>query len=62
MIKKICLLVKKFILGVLFLYTYNILVYPIHAVIPINFINTILVTFLGFPALIGLCLFSFFIF
>lgn len=62
MLNKILQLVKRFIFGVLFLYGYNVLVSPIDAVIPINFVNIILVTFLGFPALIALFLFSFFVF
>lgn len=62
MIKKLFWVVKKFILGVLFIYAYNVIVFPINATIPMNVFSIVLVTFFGLPAVIGLCLFSLFVF
>ncbi len=53
--------VKKVILSVLLLYTYNVIVFPISVTIPINIFTILFVTILGFPGMIGLCLFSLFI-
>lgn len=62
MIKKGLSLIKKFVLAVLFMYGYNVIVYPINTTIPINILTILLVTFFGFPAIIGYCLFSIFTF
>ena len=62
MIEKIFLLVKKFILGVLFIYAYNVIIFPLNMTIAFNLVTILLVTFFGFTAIIGLCLFSLFIF
>lgn len=62
MIKKIFVLMKKIIFGILFIYGYNIIVFPLNLLIPMNFSNVLLVTFLGLPAILGLCLFSLFVF
>ena len=62
MIEKIFLLVKKFILGVLFIYAYNVIIFPSNMTIAFDLVTILLVTFFGFPAIIGLCLFSLFIF
>ena len=59
MLKKLCSLVKKIIIGFLFIYAYNIIVFPINAVIPINIFTVLLVIFFGFPALIAISLFPF---
>ncbi len=59
MIKKVFFLIKKIIIGFLFIYAYNIIVFPINAVIPINIFTVILVILFGFPALIGISLFPF---
>lgn len=61
MIKKLLLLVKKFILGILFIYAFNVIVFPIDVTIPINVFSIILVTVCGLPGVIGLCLFTIFI-
>jgi len=53
-IKKIFKFVKKIIFSALFLYGYNLLAAPINVIIPINFINIGLITFLGIPALFAL--------
>ena len=58
MIKKILYLVKNLILGVLFLYTFDIIISPLNVIIPINIFTIVFVTLFGLPAIIGLCLFS----
>lgn len=59
---KIFWLLKKAIFGFLFLYAYNSFMFSLGLNIPINIFTVIFVTVLGFPGLIGLCLFSLFIF
>lgn len=61
MIKTLMLIIKKVILGLLLLYAYNVIAFPLNVVIPINVFTILFVTVLGFPAMIGLCLFSLFI-
>jgi len=61
MIKFIFNALKKIILGFLFLYAYNMIVYPLNTIIPMNVFTILFVTLLGFPGMIGLCLFSLFI-
>ena len=61
MIKFIFNVVKKLILGLLLLYAYNMIVYPLNVTIPMNVFTIVFVTILGFPGMIGLCLFSLFI-
>ena len=51
-------LIKKIILGLLLLYAYNVIVFPIGVTIPINVFTILFVTLLGFPGMIGLGLFS----
>lgn len=51
-------LIKKVILGLLLLYAYNVIVFPIGVTIPINVFTILFVTLLGFPGMIGLGLFS----
>ena len=60
MIKKIILVIKKIIVAILFIYTYNIFVFPLGITLPINLLNVIIVSFFGLPAVIALCLFSIF--
>ena len=61
MLKFIFNVVKKLILGLLLLYAYNMIVYPLNATIPMNIFTIVFVTILGFPGMLGLCLFSLFI-
>lgn len=62
MISKFFMVIKKIVLSVLFLYAFNIVVYPLGMTIPINIINVLFVTFFDFPFIFGFCLFSLFIF
>lgn len=61
MVKKIFWLIKRLIFGILFIYAFNVIVFPIDAVIPINIFTILFVSIFGLPAVIGLCLFSIFI-
>lgn len=53
--------IKKIIVAILFIYTYNIIVFPLGIIIPINIFNVLIVGFFGLPAIIVLCLFSIFV-
>lgn len=61
MIKKLFILIKRFVLGVLFIYAFNVIVFPINAVIPMNIFTIMFVTIFGVPGVVGICLFSIFI-
>ena len=58
MIKKIFNILKKIILAVLFIYTYNKLTLPLNIIIPINVITVGLVSICGIPSILMLILFS----
>lgn len=62
MIKVFFRFLKKVIITILFIYTYNVIVFPLGIIIPINIINVLIVYVFGFPAIIVLCLFSLFVF
>lgn len=61
MIRFVFSIIKKFILGLLLLYAYNMIVFPLNVTIPISIFTILFVTILGFPGMVGLCLFSLFI-
>lgn len=61
MIKNVLFLIRRFIFGILFIYAFNTIVFPINAVIPINFITILIVSIFGLPGVVGVCLFSIFI-
>ena len=56
MLKKIWVLLRKFVLGAFILYGYNLLAVSFNMIIPINLITISLVGFLGLPALFSLVL------
>lgn len=60
MIKKLFVLIKKFIVAVLLIYAYNKVALPSSLFIPMNMITILLVTFCGIPSIIMLVLFSLF--
>ena len=62
MLSKIIWFVKKVIFGILFLYAFNIVVFPLNVMLPINVFNVFLTAFLGFPFILMFCLFLLFIF
>lgn len=61
MMKNVLMFIKKIIVAILFIYTYNIIVFPLGIIIPINILNVLIVSFFGLPAIIVLCLFSIFV-
>lgn len=61
MIKRFFLIIKKVIIAILMIYTYNIIVFPLGITIAFNFFTILLICLFGIPAVIGLCLFSIFI-
>lgn len=54
MLKKVIKVLKKIVFSCFLLYGYNLLAAPLNLIIPINIINIILLSLLGFPALFGL--------
>lgn len=61
MIKKIIFVIKRIIISILFIYAYNVIIFPIGITIPINVFNLIIVSLFGLPAIVALCLFSIFV-
>lgn len=61
MLNGIVKILKKIILSSLIIYAYNMLSFPLNLLIPINIVTVLLVTILGFPALLGLILLQFFL-
>ena len=61
MMKNVLMFIKKIIVAILFIYTYNIIVFPLGIIIPINIFNVLIVSFFGLPAIIVRCLFSIFV-
>ena len=59
MFNKIFNLIKKFIVAVLLIYTYNKMSISMGMFIPMNMFTILLVTFCGLPSIIMLVLFSF---
>lgn len=56
MLKKVVRVMKKIVVSGLIIYAYNVLVTPINATIPFNFITLLLVSLFGIPSLVGLVL------
>ena len=59
MLKKFLFLIRKFIFGVLFIYAFNVIVFPINTTISINIFTILIVSIFGLPGIIGICLFLF---
>ena len=62
MMKNVLMFIKKIIVAILFIYTYNIIVFPLGITIAFNVFTIILIGIFGLPAVVGLCLFSILIF
>ena len=58
MLKKVFDVVKRIIMAVLFIYTYNKLALPLNIIIPINVVTVFLVALCGIPSILTLVLFS----
>ncbi|MBR3617887.1 MAG: pro-sigmaK processing inhibitor BofA family protein [Acholeplasmatales bacterium] len=59
MFNNIFLILKKFIMSILFIYAYNKLSLPLNIIIPMNLCTILLVMLGGIPSIIFLVLFSF---
>ena len=62
MFNKLFLIIKKVIIAILMIYTYNIIVFQLGITIAFNVFTIILIGIFGLPAAVGLCLFSILIF
>ena len=62
MFNKLFLIIKKVIIAILMIYTYNIIVVPLGITIAFNVFTIILIGIFGLLAVVGLCLFSILIF
>ena len=58
MFNKLFLIIKKVIIAILLIYTYNIIVFPLGITIAFNVFTIVLIGIFGLPAVVGLCLFS----
>ena len=58
MFKRIFVVLKKIVLSILFIYTYNKLTLPLDIVIPINVFSVSLVSLFGIPSIIMLILYA----
>ena len=61
-IKKTYELVKRIIISVFLLYSFNLLMSPLEIIIPINAITVLGITILGFPALLSFLIILLFIY
>lgn len=61
-IKKIYELVKRIIISVFLLYSFNLVMSPLEIIIPINTITVLGITILGFPALLSFLIILLFIY
>ncbi len=62
LLKKLYEIIKKMVVGAFLLYGFNLLAAPMEILIPINVVNVIIVTLLGFPGLCCLIFMRLFIF
>ena len=61
-IKKTYELVKRIIISVFLLYSFNLVMSPLEIMIPINMITVVGITVLGFPALLSFLVILLFIY
>ncbi len=61
-IKKTYELVKRIIISVFLLYSFNLVMSPLEIIIPINTITVLGITILGFPALLSFLIILLFIY
>ena len=59
MINKFFLILSKFILSAILIYSFNVVVSSLDLFIPINFINIVLISLFDFVGMICLLVFSF---
>ena len=58
---KLLYIIKKFIFSILIIYAYNMIIFPVNDIIPMNLFVISIIFFLGFPGIIGFGLFSLFV-
>ena len=58
---KVFYVIKKFIYSILVIYAFNMIIYPIGIIIPMNLFTIMTIMLCGFPAVIGFSLFMLFI-
>ncbi|MBR4617871.1 MAG: pro-sigmaK processing inhibitor BofA family protein [Bacilli bacterium] len=56
--KKFWSILKKFVFSTFLLYGYNLIAVNFNLVVPINFLNIVILMFLGAPGLLSLVLFK----
>ena len=61
-LKKIYELLKRIIISVFLLYSFNLVMSPLEIIIPINVITVVGITVLGFPALLSFLIILLFIY
>lgn len=54
-------IIKKFIYSLLVIYAFNMIIYPVGVIIPMNLFTIMTIMLCGFPAVIGFSLFFMFI-
>lgn len=54
-------IIRKFVFSVLFIYAFNMIIFPVGIIISMNFFTIITIMLLGLPAVIGFSLFRIFI-
>lgn len=54
-------LMKKIIFGILFIYAFNVIVFPLNTAVSMNIFTILIVSVFGLPGIIGICLFSIFV-
>ena len=55
------IIIKKFIFSILIIYAFNMIVFPVGIIIPMNIFTIITIVLCDFPAVIGFSLFSLFV-
>lgn len=57
-LNKFFYIVKRFIFSMLVIYAYNVIIFPVGGIIPINIFTIFLIMIFGFPAIVGFSIFS----
>ncbi len=53
--------IKRFIFSILVIYAFNMIIFPVGFIIPMNFFTIFVIMLFGFPGVIGFSLFRLFI-
>ncbi len=60
-VNKLFFIIKRFIFSVLIIYAFNMIVFPMGIIIPMNIFTIITTMIFGLPAIIGFSLFRIFV-